>query len=101
MKKEEILAKSRSENRDEREEIVRDKSMRLTYVTMAVLSAVFAYIRGLKGESVMDLSVVVCGSVCVSFLYRYFKTNKRDYLIWGITTACVAILALVRFCMGH
>lgn len=101
MKKEEILEKSRSENRDEREEIVRDKSMRWTLITMVVLSAAFAYIRGTKGESVMDLAVVVCGSTCVSFLYRFFKTKRKDYLVWGIVTACAAAFALVKFCMGY
>jgi len=101
MKKEEILEKSRSENKDEREEIVRDKSMRWTLVAMAALSAVFAYIRGTKGESVMDLAVVVCGSVGVSFLYRYFWTRKKECLFWGITSACAAVFALVRFCTGH
>lgn len=101
MKKEEILAKSRSENKDERETAVRDKSQQWTFLVMVALSAVFAALRSARGERMMDLAVVVCGSVCVSFLYRFFKTGRKEFLVLGIITAGAAILALVRYCAGY
>lgn len=101
MDRDEILKISRNEKRDERDEQIQDKSMRWTLITMVALSAVFAYIRAGKGESVMDLSVVVCGSVFVSFLYRYIKTKKTENLVLGIICLLVAILALIRFCLGY
>jgi hypothetical protein len=99
--KDEVLEKSRKENKDERDEIVRDKSMRWTLIMMVTLSAIFAFIRANNGDSIMDLTVVVCGSVFVSFTYRYLKTKRSELLIMGIISACVAIVALVRFCMGY
>ncbi len=101
MNKDDILAKSRNENKDEREDAIRDQSIKWTFLTMVFLSAVFAYIRGTRGESMLDLTVVVCGSVAVSFLYRFFKTKRKDYLILGLIVAAAGIAALIGFCMGH
>ncbi len=101
MNKEEILEKAREENKDEREESVRDQSIKWTFLTMVILSALFAYIRASQGQSMMDLTVVVCGSVCVSFSYRFFKTGRRTFLILGIVLLLTAILALIRFCLGY
>lgn len=42
MNKEEILEKGRSENKDERDEIIREKSIKWTFLTMVALSAIFA-----------------------------------------------------------
>ncbi len=101
MTKDEVLEKSRSQNQDEREETIRDKSIKWTMITMVLLSAVFAYIRAEQGQSMMDLTVVVCGSVSVSFLYRFFKTKRKYFLLLGIITLACAVLALVRFVNGH
>ncbi len=101
MKKEEILEKSRSENKDERDEMIRDQSVKWTFLTMVVLSAIFAYLRVMQGQTMMDLTVVVCGSVSVSFLYRYFKTKRKELLVLGIVILICAAVALIRFCTGH
>ncbi len=101
MNKEEILEQSRSENRDERDDDVRDKSLKWTLITMVILSAVFAFLRARRGETMLDLTVVVCGSVSVSFFYRFAKTKRRELLILGGIIALAAILALIRFCMGY
>lgn len=101
MKKEEILEKSRGENQDERNETVRDKSLKWTLITMVVLSAVFAYLRGAAGQSMYDLTVVVCGSTSVSFLYRFFKTKETQFLVMGILIAAAAVMALIMYCKGR
>jgi len=101
MNKEEILEKGRSENKDERDEIIRDQSIKWTFMTMVVLSAIFAYLRAVQGQTVMDLTVVVCGSVSVSFLYRFFQTKRKDLLILGLVMLLCAIVALVRFCIAY
>jgi len=101
MKKEEILEKGRAENRDEREDAVRDQSIRWTFMTMVLLSAVFAYLRAAQGQTMMDLTVVVCGSVSVSFLYRFFKTKRKELLLLGLVVLACAVIALVRYCTGH
>lgn len=101
MNKYEILEKSRSENKDEREEQIKDKSMKWTFLVMVITSAIFAFIRGLKGESELDLAVVVCSSIAVFYLYRYFMLKKREYLNLGIITFCVALICLIGFCLGR
>lgn len=101
MKKEEVLEKSREENQDERNEIIRDKSLKWTLITMVVLSAVFAYLRAAAGQSTYDLAVVVCGSTSVSFLYRFFKMKQTQFLVMGILVAAAAVLSLVMFCTGR
>ena len=101
MTKDEVLQKSRSENQDEREEVIRDKSIKWTMITMVLLSAVFAYLRAEQGQSMMDLTVVVCTSVSVSFLYRFLKTRRKYFLLLGLITLACAVLALVRFINGY
>ena len=101
MNKEEILEKGRSENKDERDVIVRDQSIKWTFITMVLLSAIFAYLRAAKGQTIMDLTVVVCGSVSVSFLYRYCKTKRKELLILGVVILLCALVALFRYCTGH
>jgi hypothetical protein len=101
MNKEEILEKSRAQKVDERIEFVKDKSLKWALITMAVLSGIFAFIRGQQNQPMMDLAVVVCGSTSVAFFYRYIKAKDTSDLICSIITFCVAILALIRYCMGH
>ena len=67
----------RSENRDEREEQIKDRSMKWTFLTMVAVSAFFAFLRGIKGENVLDLAVVVCASVAVFQLTHFFRLRPR------------------------
>ena len=101
MNKEEILEKGRAENKDERDVAIRDQSIRWTFMTMVLLSAIFAYLRAAQGQTMMDLTVVVCGSVSVSFLYRFFKTKRKQLFLLGLVVLACAVIALVRYCTGH
>ncbi len=101
MNKEEILEKGRSENKDERDEMIRDRSIKWTFLTMVLLSAIFAYLRAAQGQTMMDLTVVVCGSVSVSFLYRFFQTKRKELLILGVVVLLCALFALFQYCTGH
>ncbi len=103
MNKEEILAKSRKEykNNDERELQVKDKSMTFSYIVMIIMAAVFTYIRAGQGLPMMDLCATVCGSVCAGMAYRFFRTKKTEYCILALITFIVMIVAIIRFAMGH
>jgi len=101
MNKEEILERSRSQKMDEREEFEKDKSLKWALITMAILSAIFAFIRSEQNLPIMDLPVVMCGSTSVAFLYRFIKTKCKSDLMCSVITICVAIIALIRFCMGY
>ena len=101
MNKDEILKKSRSEHSDEREDAIRDRSLRWTLITMTVLSVVFAFLRAYKGQSTSDLAVVMCGSVGVTFLYRFFRTKQIYYLVLAAVLLAVAVFSLIRFISGY
>lgn len=101
MEKEEILHRSRMEQKDEREEIIKDKSMKWMVITMFCVAAVFAFIRSSKGESMYDLTVTVCSAVTVSNLYRYVHMKEKEYLYIGAITLAATIMSLFAFCMGR
>lgn len=100
MEKEEILHRSRMEQKDEREEFIRDKSMKWMVITMCGVAAVFAMIRASKGQSMQDLIVTVCSAASASHWYRYKHTKQKDYLYMGVITLAAALMALAAFCMG-
>ena len=101
MNREEILARARQENRDEMEIQVRERAMKWTYLVLVLTAAVFAYLRSLQGQSIMDLAVMVCASVAAGQLYRYLKTREKWCLGLGAAMLLAAAAALVRFCMGY
>lgn len=101
MNREEILAKAQNENCDEMEIRVRDQSMRWTYLVMVLVAAVFAFIRGQRGEPMMDLCATVCASVVAGQFYRYIKIRERFCLIMGLVALAIGIFAVIRFFMGH
>jgi hypothetical protein len=103
MNKEEILEKSRLENRggDERELQVKDKSMLWSYVVMILMVAFFSYIRSEQGLPFMDLSATLGASVFASMTYRFIKTRNKQCLIIAVIALILAVTATVRFFMGH
>lgn len=101
MNKEEILAKSRQESKDEMEIAVKDQSMKWTYITMVLAAAFFAWTRAQKGDTIMDLCVTVCVSCAVGQLYRYFRTKDKRYLIAGVIAAGCTIMGIIRYVMGY
>jgi hypothetical protein len=40
-------------------------------------------------------------SVCASMTYRFIKTKDKSYLLVALISVNVAIIATVRFFMGH
>jgi hypothetical protein len=101
MNKDEILRKAQAENKDERELQIRDKSMMWSYTVMVLVAAIFSFIRSEQGLPIMDLSATCMASVCASMTYRFIKTKEKSYLLVALITLFVAILATVRFFMGH
>lgn len=101
MNKDEVLEKSRAEKHDEREVAIRDQSLRWMLITMTVLSVAFASLRAYGGHSVTDLAVVVCGSVGVTFLYRFIKTKQVYFLVLSIVLLAVAVVSLIRFILEY
>ena len=101
MNKEEILKKAQNEKNDEMELQIRDRSMKWTYAVMVVVAAIFTFIRSEHGLPMMDLCATVTFSICVGQFYRYVKMKDKGCLLAAIITLVVAIIATVRFFMGH
>lgn len=101
MDKETILKKAQVEKNDEMVAQTRDKAIKLTYVVLVLSAAVFAFVRGLRGAPVMDLCATVCYSVFAGRIYCYCKTKERFDLVMAVVTLAIAIMATVRFFMGH
>ena len=89
MERKEILKRAQDEKLDERELQVKDKSM------------MWSYIRSEQGLPMMDLCATVSGSVCAAMTYRFIKTRNKEHLIISVIMFATAIMAIVRFCMGH
>lgn len=101
MNKDEVLKKAQAEHGDEREEQVKDRSLRWVCATMVLFAAAFAYIRGMRGQPVMDLCATVCASVCAGMAYRYCKTKEKSYLWLGIVMLACTVAAAIRFFLGY
>lgn len=101
MDKNEILKMAQVENQDEMELQVKDKSMMWSYIVMVVMAAIFSFIRSEQGLPMMDLTATVSASVCAAMAYRFIKTRNKEHLFLALIMFVVAIVAIVRFVMGH
>ena len=101
MEKDEILKKAQAEKRDERELQIKDKSMMWSYIVMVLMASIFSYIRLEQGQSIMDLTATVSSSVCAAMTYRFIKTKNKEHLLIAFIMLIIAIIATVRFFMGH
>jgi hypothetical protein len=101
MNKDEILKRAQAEKNDEREIQVRDKSMMWSYIVMISVASIFSVIRSEQGLPMMDLPATVSASAFAAFAYRFIKTKEKAYLFLAVIALCVAIVATVRFFMGH
>lgn len=100
MDKETILNKARKE-KDEMEVQVQAQSMKYVYLVMVLSAAVFSLVRGLQDQPIMDLCATVCYSVFAGRIYCYIRTKEQFHLIMAIVSLAVAVMATVRFFMGH
>ena len=103
MTKEEVLSKSRKENKngDEMEKKVLNDATKFSYIAMVVFSAIFAFIRAEQGDPIMDLPAICCASVCANFLYRFIKTREKLNVIIAIITLISTIIFSILFFMGR
>lgn len=101
MNKEEILKRAQAENKDEREMQIKDKSMLWSYVAMVIVAAIFSFIRSEQGLPMIDLTATVSASVMAGMTYRYVKKRNNGDLLLALVMLLVAVLATIRFFMGH
>lgn len=100
MKKDEILAKARSEKTDEMEKFVRDRSAVWMGLAMVAAAAFFVCMRD-ENAPIMDLAATVSFSTSVCCIYRFVRLKQMRYLVLGIILAGMAVFATIRFFQGH
>lgn len=100
MKKDEILAKARSEKTDEMKKFVRDRSAVWMGLAMVAAAGFFVCMRD-ENAPIMDLTATVDFSMTVCFIYRAIRLKSAYYLIMSIVFAAMTVFATVRFFQGH
>ncbi|MBD5384777.1 MAG: hypothetical protein HDR72_07235 [Ruminococcaceae bacterium] len=101
MKKEEILAKAQAEKVDEREIFISDRSMRWTYLVMAVTAGIFMIARSIRDMYAADLISVVCFSAAAGNIYRYVKTKEKWSIFAGIVLLAAGLFSAAAFFMDY
>lgn len=84
MKKEEILAKAREEQFDEREQHFNDKSMLWIIVVLIVCCIVFSFTRLVHAQPVEDYLATINIAISVGSFYRCSKVKSYRYFFQGI-----------------
>jgi len=98
MNKDEILAKSKSEGLDEREQSVWLTSFGFGNIIALVLCFIFAVINGIRGESYMEFIIIVSASQSATDFYKYKRLKgQKSLLITGIVDGLVATAAFIVF----
>lgn len=100
MNKKEILEKAQAEKIDEREVFIADKSLRWTYIAMALAVGIFMIVRSIRDLPVSDLCATICLSVGAGHFYRFIKTKEKWYLIMAVAMLFFGILSTVKFFLG-
>lgn len=99
MNREEILEKSRQENKngDERERVLSTKAQAYSMVGMAVMLIVLSCIKFKKGESVYDLLALYFSSIASSEVFRYCLLKEKKYLYTAICYVLTSVLFMITF----
>ncbi len=100
MNKEEILAKSRSENRehDERDMRIFDKSFYFAFLAMGVMAAVLSMSHLFNGDSPpYDILIMLMSAATGAYIYRFFKSHRLQELLVGLICLMNVVIWTVRF----
>lgn len=92
MKKEEILKKAQSEQKDEREEEINTKAFRIGRMGVTAVMLLLILLRFIFNESAIDIVIILMAQTAATSFYQYSKMrDKTIYLISGI----VALMAVI------
>lgn len=98
MNKEEILAKSKNEGLDEREQNIFLYSFGYGNIVTMLLCFVFTAINGIRGQGYNEFITIAFATLSATNFYQYKKLKyKKIFLISTIATGSIAILSFVMF----
>ena len=102
MNKEEILAKSRSENRehDERDMRIFDKSFYFSFLGMGIMAAVLSISHLFNGDSPpYDILIMLMSAAAGAYIYRFVKSRRLRELFVALICLLNVVIWTVRFFM--
>ncbi len=97
MDREEILKRSRMENRDEGSEYVDMKSRWLGEIGLCVFFSLILLYKAVKGLEYSDCIAMLMGYLGAAFLYKYLKRRSVIDLIGTIFAIFAAVAHAVLF----
>ena len=103
MNKQEILAKSREENRgmDEREQHEFGSSFGLGGIVVIVLCGLFTVVEWIRGGRPFQYTAIVLGFFSGMLWHNYIVTRKKKYLLSAIYVSICMIGAVAAvFCLN-
>lgn len=100
MKKEEILARVKRTDLDEREEMIEGDSFGYGLVTVLALVIIFSGWKMIHGVRSYELTSIFAGYLATVSFHKFKKFQSKKFLIGGILGTLSTIGAAIAFFMG-
>ena len=100
MKKEEILARSRAEGKDEMELEVVKGACRWGLVAFGVIGILLLIFRFIKDVPSDDLMAIVFGQGAGMFIYKYIKLRKWHELFIALIFIVLCVYSIVMYLLS-
>lgn len=97
MKKEDILAKSKSQGLDEREQMIEGDSFSYGLIAVLSLVLIFGVWKLIHGVKSYELISIFTGYIAASSFYKYKKLVSKKFLAAGILGMLATIASAVAF----
>lgn len=97
MKNETNLQLEKNNLADKYDEVIKMGASRVLVILIFILSVFAAFIRALRGENIVDIVMIFCGSVGVQQFYMFLKTrNIAHHLIISFILLSAAIFSCIK-----
>ncbi|HIW18383.1 MAG TPA: hypothetical protein H9886_04550 [Candidatus Faecalicoccus intestinipullorum] len=114
MNKEEVLRRSREENKngDERDKSTRERAINyslLVVILLLVIVVVFDYLHIIQGEVIINDNTIPVGVFCSFFVFagiaiecslHYYYHRKKRYLLEAVLFVLLLLLIIIKFLFG-
>ena len=100
MDKEEILARSRRQGPDEREQKIFLEAYNFSHSVCILLCLALVIYSMVRGERFFQYSTLVFAMLSADRLYRYVRLRQRSYLLLGLAALIPALCFGFLFVIG-
>lgn len=97
MNKEEILSKSRQENKDEGMEFIENKGRRIGFSVFCVIFIFIILFNAFNGEQSYSVSALFWAFIAGESIPKYKFTRRKIYLVTAVASGIATIASLVSF----